>query len=345
MSALTLALATNPVPSIEQPAPVVVEDDADVEVYTSSPQSAYSDLAVDLNVPSAALSLVVPPNTRVNEHLAVLMPKPLWKSDSAAHVCDNFFCAKEFSLFERRHHCRKCGGVFCHSCSSQLLPLLDTSKLPFLHPPRNVPLTQFESASSPLILSRVCDDCWDQIHGCPSTPRTPDLVPQSPVSMFERSLSLFTDSGNSSISSGPSTPPNEPSMLRKRHSLKTQTSVSSLRSSASHPPRRSRTPRMTLPDSERSYGELDAYPLKRASVLCKATGGGRWEPKPLPVLVGYRVPVPGGKAPYELQLEREAEIEKLRRENPVIRDGDFQYRFPRDPEPVLGSRSFQLSTF
>lgn len=120
---------------------------------------------------------------------------------------------------------------------------------------------------------------------------------------------------------------------------------------------------MTLPAPERSYGELDAYPLKRASVLCKATGGGRWEPKQIPVLV---VPIPGGKAPYELQLEKEAELERLRRENPVIKDGgmchsancfrspqlistlgvDFQYRFPaRDTEPVMLSRSFQLSTF
>jgi len=77
---------------------------------------------------------------------------------------------------------------------------------------------------------------------------------------------------------------------------------------------------------EKSYGELDAYPLRRSSVLCKATGGGRWEPKQQTVLCGYRPP--GGKAPFEIELEREEQEAKIRRLNPVVKDGDFQYRFP-----------------
>jgi hypothetical protein len=64
------------------------------------------------------------------------------------------------------------------------------------------------------------------------------------------------------------------------------------------------------------------------------------------VLVGYRVPVPGGKAPYEVEMEREEAAERIRRENPVVKDGEFQYRFPRDPEPTPPqSTPFQLSTF
>ncbi len=83
-------------------------------------------------------------------------------------------------------------------------------------------------------------------------------------------------------------------------SLDTQSSASS--SSAPTRPRRTRLTVRTQPlplpqELERSYGELDAYPLRRCSVLCKATGGGRWEPKPCIVLDGYRLPVPGGKAP------------------------------------------------
>jgi hypothetical protein len=58
------------------------------------------------------------------------------------------------------------------------------------------------------------------------------------------------------------------------------------------------------------------------------------------------VPVPGGKAPYELEMEKEEAAERVRRENPVVKDGDFQYRFPRDPEPKMTARTpFQLSTF
>jgi hypothetical protein len=76
-----------------------------------------------------------------------------------------------------------------------------------------------------------------------------------------------------------------------------------------------------LAAEERSYGELDAYPLRRASLLCKASGGGRWEPKPEAVDPALRVPIIGGKAPYELEMEREEAEERRRRSNPVIRDG------------------------
>ena len=105
---------------------------------------------------------------------------------------------------------------------------------------------------------------------------------------------------------------------------------------------------MPLPlDLERSYGELDAYPLRRSSILCKATGGGRWEPKPCPVLDGYRPPVPGGKAPFEIEMEREEQEARKLRENPIVKDGDFQYRFTRvQQEQMIIARSpFVLSTF
>jgi hypothetical protein len=45
-------------------------------------------------------------------------------------------------------------------------------------------------------------------------------------------------------------------------------------------------------------------------------------------------------------MEREEKLEQLRRQNPVVKDGEFQYRFPKEPEPVEISRSInRLSTF
>ncbi|TFK38621.1 FYVE zinc finger-domain-containing protein [Crucibulum laeve] len=329
----------------------------------STPSSSASSL---LDVPAASLQI----NTgdRPNEHLAVLLPKHLWKPDSLASQCDNFYCRVAFSMFERRHHCRKCGGVFCSACTSRNTLLLDTSNLSFIHPPRNMPLASFESPSSPIVPSRVCDDCYDQIYGCPTTPRTPDLVRPSmkralshPISMLKSPLSASSSSsGESSLSSSlVATPPSDsalpvPHITRKARSLRATPSISSINtqtSSQSTPsPRRLtvRTSQLPLPlDLERSYGELDAYPLKRSSILCKATGGGRWEPKQSPVLVGYRPPVPGGKALYELDMEREEQEERSRRENPIVRDGAFQYRFQkRDVEQIEMARSpFNISTF
>lgn len=44
-----------------------------------------------------------------------------WKSDYSRRKCP--VCADSFSLFTRRHHCRKCGDVFCERDSSQVVRL------------------------------------------------------------------------------------------------------------------------------------------------------------------------------------------------------------------------------
>lgn len=55
-------------------------------------------------------------------------------------------CCKRsaFSLVTRRHHCRRCGRVVCHSCSSKriLIPKLYDN-----------------------VMVRVCDDCFKQTNG------------------------------------------------------------------------------------------------------------------------------------------------------------------------------------
>eukprot|EP01065_Artemidia_motanka_P021069 TRINITY_DN250_c1_g3_i1.p1 TRINITY_DN250_c1_g3~~TRINITY_DN250_c1_g3_i1.p1 ORF type:complete len:386 (+),score=109.00 TRINITY_DN250_c1_g3_i1:226-1383(+) len=40
-----------------------------------------------------------------------------WQSDDSVVCCGQ--CASMFGIAVRRHHCRRCGGVFCGSCTSQ----------------------------------------------------------------------------------------------------------------------------------------------------------------------------------------------------------------------------------
>ena len=227
------------------------------------------------------------------------------------------FSPHAFSSSPRIQHCRKCGGVFCGRCTPRATTLLDVSNLDFLHPPRNLSISVYESPRSPVVSGRVCDDCWEQIHGSPS-PRTPELVHSAPIFVGGKSLSEA-----SSLASSLATPPNilGPAI---RRSLRSKGSMSSLGSTS----RRSRGGQLILPETvaeteivspQPSFGELDAYPLKLASAVCKATGGGRWEPRPCPTPPNFRIP--GCKAPFELEMEREEEEARLLRLNPIVRDG------------------------
>ena len=85
------------------------------------------------------------------EDLAAVTGPPTqkhWKSDADAVVCDNPLCYKTFNLFERRHHCRHCGHIFCNSHSLHTVPLDQDAEF---HP---------EGA-----ISRACDHCWNKYCG------------------------------------------------------------------------------------------------------------------------------------------------------------------------------------
>lgn len=99
---------------------------ADISMPPSVASSPRSSARTSMSTDSCTLvdasprhPLAVIPARR-NEHLAVLLPKNLWKvsnlidhhkfqplivlqPDSLASCCDNFYCRIQFSLFERRH--------------------------------------------------------------------------------------------------------------------------------------------------------------------------------------------------------------------------------------------------
>ncbi|OBZ79970.1 Early endosome antigen 1 [Grifola frondosa] len=313
LSSLSAPLTRLPVDSADQCASSASQDTSGTATSTPTLSTVSSLSNSTSSLDSARMSL-----TRRNEHLAVLLPKRLWKPDSQASRCDVFFCRKQFSIWERRHHCRKCGGVFCGDCSARMTPLLDASNLGFIHPPRNVPITVFESATSPIVESRVCDECWDQLHGS-KTPRSPVTSPL-PISVVRD-----TRSSASSVSSSVSTP-------LDGCPLSTRPLIRRIHTSPRPPP---------LP-----YARAPPHSLRTLTPACTLptkNGGGRWEPKPITTWVGHRVP--GCKAPYELELEREEEENRIRRANPVIVNGDFQLRAPRELEPHSIGGPFQFSTF
>ncbi|KAK8157988.1 hypothetical protein IWX90DRAFT_482823 [Phyllosticta citrichinensis] len=66
-----------------------------------------------------------------------------WKSNEETVKCNFKGCSRPFSLLCRRHHCRRCGDIFCYEHSSHEINL-DQDAL-------------FHPDGTP---SRACDNCW-----------------------------------------------------------------------------------------------------------------------------------------------------------------------------------------
>ncbi|KAK9459705.1 uncharacterized protein V1516DRAFT_697145 [Lipomyces oligophaga] len=68
-----------------------------------------------------------------------------WVSDESSLGCRN--CSKQFTFWDRRHHCRRCGQIFCSDHSSHILRLDQNNNF---HPGGT--------------LSRTCDDCANEFN-------------------------------------------------------------------------------------------------------------------------------------------------------------------------------------
>lgn len=72
----------------------------------------------------------------------------LHQDDHNATVCDETTCTRAFSYFTRRHHCRRCGNIFCDA-----------------HSPYTVPLDQHANYHPKGAPSRACQFCHTEYKG------------------------------------------------------------------------------------------------------------------------------------------------------------------------------------
>lgn len=66
-----------------------------------------------------------------------------WQADGSTSVCSAASCQEPFGFFQRRHHCRKCGGIFCWQHSANQVRLDELARF---HPQG--------------VLHRACDRCF-----------------------------------------------------------------------------------------------------------------------------------------------------------------------------------------
>ncbi|KAJ2553073.1 hypothetical protein GGH95_005695, partial [Coemansia sp. RSA 1836] len=138
------------------------------------------------------------------------LPESAWEPDEATAICRQ--CSRRFSLFLRRHHCRRCGLVFCDGCSSHRILLaspVSTAQsgyyAPASEPDDNTPLFQIYAATLRGLYwrfreHRACDPCADAV-ACLPPAHTSSLALVEPALgavAIENAYNIFHVSSSSS---------------------------------------------------------------------------------------------------------------------------------------------------
>jgi len=101
-----------------------------------------------------------PPSQPTEFTVPLAVPsKKLWISDDEVSTC---MCCNEtqFSMFHRRHHCRRCGRVVCKACSQHMTRIKDR-------------------------LERTCKDCYQLKQNTPIPTPTSRPETNNPTKKFD----------------------------------------------------------------------------------------------------------------------------------------------------------------
>lgn len=108
--------------------------------------------------------------------------RPLKQADAESEVCDDPTCKKYFNYFVRRHHCRRCGNIFCDS-----------------HSPEQAPLDESANYNPRASLARVCNHCFGEFQSWACTRKS---IAPAPVG---GSRAALQHRGSSTVPASPMT--------------------------------------------------------------------------------------------------------------------------------------------
>ncbi|CAH0723764.1 unnamed protein product, partial [Brenthis ino] len=118
--------------SIGQKYMALQEEQHQLKVQYSEAQKTLEEVGATLSENKLQLAEMLEREARTSEET------PNWTSDKDAVAC--FACAKDFTIARRKHHCRRCGHIFCGACSEKTVALAASTK--------------------PV---RVCDNCFNDV--------------------------------------------------------------------------------------------------------------------------------------------------------------------------------------
>lgn len=110
--------------------------------------------------------------------------RDFWMPDQSCRIC--YECDSQFTIFNRRHHCRLCGRVFCAKCTSNSVPN-----------PSGDPNTAREEWEK----IRVCNYCFKQWTQGVATLDNGNQVPSLDLSSSPSAASLESSKSSGTITS------------------------------------------------------------------------------------------------------------------------------------------------
>ncbi|ETS86496.1 hypothetical protein PFICI_00324 [Pestalotiopsis fici W106-1] len=113
---------------------------------------------------------------------------PRWQPDSEVTSCP--ICHRDFSIFNRKHHCRKCGRVVCSSCSPHriTIPKEFIVRPPWEHPSL-YPMAGEYGAERPLVDFNTYIGGGERVRLCNPCVPDPNVTPPQPAQHLPSRLS------------------------------------------------------------------------------------------------------------------------------------------------------------
>ncbi|GLT74224.1 hypothetical protein SLA2020_460320 [Shorea laevis] len=165
--------------------------------------------------------------------------KDFWMPDQSCTVC--YECDSQFTVFNRKHHCRLCGRIFCAKCTANSVPA-----------PSNEPRTGWEDWER----IRVCNYCLKQWHQGISTVDGGTNVPSPALSPSPSATSLASTKSSCTSNNSSSTVGSTPYSTGPYHCVNYTSCLS---------PRNA--PQMNAPSVEQSNESSRRSTRPRAAVL------------------------------------------------------------------------------
>ena len=85
-----------------------------------------------------------------------------WVNSDNVYSCS---CSAIFGIFQRKHHCRSCGNVFCNSCCNNWIKIPDYIVKPLKSiGPESIKYEPFNNPENSIELELVCKECYKNIN-------------------------------------------------------------------------------------------------------------------------------------------------------------------------------------